>query len=673
MELAINEVEIRKTISVLKPQGELFEVRLIDNKWNASGYFSDADTLLREMKRIKPRQNANYYFTLNIVKDECYSRKQRDRLVEYASPNTSDLEIARLIWLMVDFDPKRASGVSSSDEQLEQAHKKAGDVYRYLCGRGWTKPVVAMSGNGYHLLYRVELLNTKENVERLKNCLLALHMLFSDDEIEIDLKTFNPARVCKLYGTISKKGASTSERPHRMSRLVHYPDQILPTDVSLLDELISVLPKEEAPKKYNNYSPREFDLEAWITRYGLRYSSKTAWNGGTKWILDECPFNSSHAGKDASIIQTADGKICFNCFHNSCADKHWRELRLKFEPDAYEQKYVESKAYPNYKNENYVVEKVTEEKVINGKPVFYTTEQIRLLDTPPLEFIRTGIKIIDRKMRGLQKGAVTCMSGLRGCGKSSIISQFTIEAVDQGYKVALFSGELTAKNTYNWLMLQGAGKEHIVSTQYENFFEVNKAQELQISTWLNDRVYIYNNEYGNNFDELLAHLDKCVVEHKVDLILIDNLMALNINMLDRDKYQQQSAFVMRLERFAKRNNVHVLFVAHPRKSDGFLRLDDVSGSSDLVNAVDTAFIMHRVNEDFKRLTQQTLKWRNDNQLYQCNNVLEICKDRASGVQDEFIPLWFELSSKRMKNNEYEHKVYKWELQAMGNDDSLPFE
>ena len=276
-------------------------------------------------------------------------------------------------------------------------------------------------------------------------------------------------------------------------------------------------------------------------------------------------------------------------------------------------------------------------------------------------------------MRGLQKGAVTCMSGLRGCGKSSIISQFTIEAVDQGYKVALFSGELTAKNTYNWLMLQGAGKEHIVSTQYENFFEVNKAQELQISTWLNDRVYIYNNEYGNNFDELLAHLDKCVVEHKVDLILIDNLMALNINMLDRDKYQQQSAFVMRLERFAKRNNVHVLFVAHPRKSDGFLRLDDVSGSSDLVNAVDTAFIMHRVNEDFKRLTQQTLKWRNDNQLYQCNNVLEICKDRASGVQDEFIPLWFELSSKRMKNNEYEHKVYKWELQAMGNDDSLPFE
>jgi len=26
---------------------------------------------------------------------------------------------------------------------------------------------------------------------------------------------FNPARICKLYGTLSRKGDSTPERPHR--------------------------------------------------------------------------------------------------------------------------------------------------------------------------------------------------------------------------------------------------------------------------------------------------------------------------------------------------------------------------------------------------------------------------------------------------------------------------
>ena len=74
------------------------------------------------------------------------------------------------------------------------------------------------------------------------------------------------------------------------------------------------------------------------------------------------------------------------------------------------------------------------------------------MEAPEEEFIKTGVNTIDRKMRGLKKGFVTCLSGLRACGKSSIISQMTVEAVQQGYRVALFSGELEPrKNTYKWL------------------------------------------------------------------------------------------------------------------------------------------------------------------------------------------------------------------------------
>ena len=152
-------------------------------------------------------------------------------------------------------------------------------------------------------------------------------------------------------------------------------------------------------------------------------------------------------------------------------------------------------------------------------------------------------------------------------------------------------------------------------------------------------------------------LKRCVVAHKVDLIILDNLMSINTASLDYDKYQQQSKFVDRLERFAKACNVHILFVAHPRKSQGFLRLDDVSGSNDIVNRVDNALILHRVNNDFQRLSSQMFNWKKDNKLYQCDNVIEICKDRDGGVQDYFIPLWFEKESKRLKNNIGESKVY----------------
>ena len=47
-----DENEVRKTISVLKPDGQLFEVRIIGNKVTYSGYFKNADTLVAGLKKI---------------------------------------------------------------------------------------------------------------------------------------------------------------------------------------------------------------------------------------------------------------------------------------------------------------------------------------------------------------------------------------------------------------------------------------------------------------------------------------------------------------------------------------------------------------------------------------------------------------------------------------------
>lgn len=668
MGIKFNEDEIRKAVAILKPDGQLFEVRAIDGRWNASGYFTDAETLIDELKTARIRGTANIYITLNSIKQACYSRKQRDCFIEYAAPTTTDTDIDGYDWLMIDLDPKRASGTSSSDEELEKAKHKANEIYTFLKNNGWNEPVIAVSGNGIHLLYKLQLWNDDQRKEKVKGCLKVLDMLFSDENIEIDTTTFNPARVCKLYGTMASKGSDSPERPHRMSYIHQTPAEIKYNSVKLIDKLLELLPDSEEPAKVNNYNPKSFDLQSWIDEHGLKVKEKTKWSGGTKWILEECPFDSSHKGKDAAIVQTTDGKICFNCFHNSCSHNHWKELRLKFEPDAYDKQYIDTSIKPNHKNPNYVVEKTTAIKEVDGKPVFYTTEQIRLLETPPEEFIKTGIMEIDNKMRGLKKGFVTCLSGLRACGKSSIISQLSIETAKQGYRVALFSGELTAKNTYKWLMLQGAGKNFVEPTQFENYYIVKREIEEQISKWLDEKVYIYNNEYGNEYEELIYSLEKCVTSHRVDLIILDNLMAINTSRLDYDKYQQQSIFVDRLEQFAKRCNVHIVFVAHPRKSQGFLRLDDVSGSNDIVNRVDNAFILHRVNNDFKRLSSQMFGWKKDNTLYECDNIIEICKDRDGGVQDYFVPLWFEKESKRLKNRVSENKVY---LELKSSD--IPFE
>ena len=105
-----------------------------------------------------------------------------------------------------------------------------------------------------------------------------------------------------------------------------------------------------------------------------------------------------------------------------------------------------------------------------------------------------------------------------------------------------------------------------------------------------------------------------------------------------------------------------------------------------MNRVDNAFILHRVNNDFKRLTKDMFKWKDDNELYQSTNVIEICKDRDGGVQDEFIPLFFEDSTKRLRNSPGENKIYPWkeemarlfendkgEFKAVPLEEELPFD
>ena len=84
MNLKIDETEIRKAISILKPDGKLFEIRYISTsgKLNFSGYFKSAETLIDSLKRLSPTEEGNIYITLNEINEACYSRQQQDCFIK---------------------------------------------------------------------------------------------------------------------------------------------------------------------------------------------------------------------------------------------------------------------------------------------------------------------------------------------------------------------------------------------------------------------------------------------------------------------------------------------------------------------------------------------------------------------------------------------------------------
>ena len=663
----LDETIVRRAIHTIKPEGGLFEVRIIGERGKSkicSGYFMDADMLISAFDKIDLRRS-NVYIVLNTINDACYSRKQRDHF-EATSVTTDDKDIETYDWLFIDMDPERAKEVSSTDEELQESVRLAGRVKKYLEEIGFERPVEALSGNGAHLLYYIGLSNTEENRSLVQRCLMALDMMFSTDKVKIDTVNYNPSRICKLYGTAAQKGANSPERPHRISEIISDDFKPKQTMKCYLEQLAGAVEEvKPVAAKYNNYNPNSFDLIGWMQKHGMGFREKTFADGGRKFVLDECPFDGNHKAPDSMLILQPDGRIGFKCLHNSCRDKTWRDVWMMLDPTLYDAVSAEEdrRIEEGWKQHNASRLDIPYAEAVMGEssePFFYTADMIASKPQEVREFIRTGTTIIDRKMMGLEKSAVSLVSGLRGGGKSTLLTGWMLNAIEDGHTVVCYSGELTDRNFMRWMFLQAAGKTNTIqSSYYENYYSTKQETQLKIAHWLGEKFWLYNNNYGNNYQKVYDLIKKQTEEKKADFIVIDNIMALDLSGADRDKYDAQTKFIWMLKDLAKLANAHVLFVAHPRKAQGFLRLDDVSGSGNIGNIVDNAFIVHRNNDDFRNRTKAEYK-RSDNwEGYSGTNVIEVCKNRDCGVQDLFIPLWYEPETKRMKNYKGENTVYGW--------------
>ena len=331
--------EIRRAVEILSEPGGVVELRAFKGRAVESGYFDEAQTLSREAAKLD-EQGFAVYLTANPANPALLSRAA-NRIKRSPKEMTSDRDVLRRRWLLLDFDPVRPAGVSATDEEKGAALRRAREVYRHLKGRGWPEPVAADSGNGAHLLFAIDLPNDAESLALVRGVLEALSFMFSDGVVNVDTTTSNAARIWKLYSTKARKGDSTEERPHRVSRLLNVPDERAEVGRGQLEALAALKPKIPKPeRKGSRLKPgSEFDLEAWIAEHGVRVKREGPWlQGGYRWVLEECPWNG-HGDNSAYIVRFPDGAIAAGCHHDSCQSYGWRDLRKHHEPGAYERRH----------------------------------------------------------------------------------------------------------------------------------------------------------------------------------------------------------------------------------------------------------------------------------------------------------------------------------------------
>ena len=163
-----------------------------DRAWPGviSGNFDDPEKLIAALDKIQSAKGI--YVIPNPVEASLLARAANRLRRAGKGDLTGDRDIVRRYWLMVDCDPVRPSGISATDAEHDAAIGRAMAVEGWLRDRGWGEPMIADSGNGGHLMYRIDL--PTDDGKSVERALVALAARFNDELVKIDTTVFNPAR-----------------------------------------------------------------------------------------------------------------------------------------------------------------------------------------------------------------------------------------------------------------------------------------------------------------------------------------------------------------------------------------------------------------------------------------------------------------------------------------------
>lgn len=291
------------------------------------------------------------------------------------------------------------------------------------------------------------------------------------------------------------------------------------------------------------------------------------------------------------------------------------------------------------------------------------------VDLNTLPKVKTGIYELDSALGGgICFGQVCLLTGKRGNGKSTFMSNIVANALDQSVGVFAYSGELANYHFKRWLQYQLAGNDYMISSQNdfgETVYTIKPEISKKISEWYRGRAFIYDNSFVDDDEHtaLAEVVREAVSRRGVRLVCIDNLMTAMETVNEQSNlYLAQSNFVGELKKIAVKYDVAIILVAHPRKhgkDDTGFDNDDVSGSSDITNKVDIVLNYGRSKEDAD---------------YDCE--LEVSKNRLAGtlrMGQYKILLNYSAKTKRVTGMRELNKHYGWEQKPVRVEDiDVPF-
>lgn len=302
-----------------------------------------------------------------------------------------------------------------------------------------------------------------------------------------------------------------------------------------------------------------------------------------------------------------------------------------------------------------------------------------LSDVEPTEYedvdgVTTGLKAIDDELMRLFFGTLTIVSGQPGSGKSSLLTQLACNSLDNDIGTWLFSGELPNGVEKSWFNYIFAGPRNItdaISRRGNPYKKISTTTLAEINKTYKGRWHIYRDDYDNTLDKLIASMTDTVRKYGARCLILDNFMCIDTETSE-EELRSQTDTIKKLIEFAKKYQVAVILVCHPRKMDAGTNVGiyDIAGTSNIVNLAHRTIGLRRVTDAERENAAKYSEKRR--QLLKYDVIVTVVKDRMFGRQNIDVGLYYDPASRRFFSDmdEYDRR-FSWDKKEYKEPLPLP--
>lgn len=319
--------------------------------------------------------------------------------------------------------------------------------------------------------------------------------------------------------------------------------------------------------------------------------------------------------------------------------------------------------------------------ILNAKdtpiPSIVDFSDVEEVDMNEVGGITTGLECIDKEILRLFYGSFNVLSGIPGSGKTSWLYQLVCQTLDQGDGAWVFSRELPNYMSKNWINFLFSGTRNV--NEYANnsgakYYKVKPQVKNEINQHYKGQMFLYRDDYPNDVESLKSSMVDSARKYGSKLFLIDNLMTVDLNASDDNKYEKQSEFINWLISFSSTYNVCTLLVCHPRKlqfGQKEVGMYDMAGSSNIINLAHRAIGLRRVTKAEKSGERNKRGDGFSTEPCPYDVMVSIIKDRFRGRAGSEFGLFYDQTSRRFFSNPQEYDwQYKWDKNVYS--DTLPY-